>query len=81
MPARQVPEVIVGPAKVHGLELEPGLVETMVRDMETEDALPLLAYTLRRLWENLAATVAWTYASTKRSAGWRAPCGPRPSRC
>jgi len=43
--------VIEGPAQVAGLELEAGLVQDMVADTETEDALPLLAFTLRELWE------------------------------
>lgn len=44
-------KVIEGPAEVAGLKLEPGLTELMIKDTETEDALPLLAFTLRELWE------------------------------
>jgi WD40 repeat protein len=44
-------KVIEGPAEVAGLELEPGLSELLVKDTDTEDALPLLAFTLRELWE------------------------------
>lgn len=44
-------QVIEGPASVAELELEPGLVQEMVADTATEDALPLLAFTLRELWE------------------------------
>ncbi|MFC3284521.1 nSTAND1 domain-containing NTPase [Litchfieldella rifensis] len=43
--------VIEGPAELAGLELETGLVGAMVADTATEDALPLLAFTLRELWE------------------------------
>ncbi|MDI5935758.1 TIR domain-containing protein [Halomonas kalidii] len=43
--------VIEGPAELAGLELEPGLVRAMVADTATQDALPLLAFTLRELWE------------------------------
>jgi hypothetical protein len=39
------------PARVAELTLEPGLVSQMVSDTGTEDALPLLAFTLRELWE------------------------------
>ncbi|MBL9135553.1 MAG: TIR domain-containing protein [Verrucomicrobiales bacterium] len=39
------------PAMVAGLTLETGLTELMVKDTETADALPLLAFTLRELWE------------------------------
>lgn len=43
--------VIEGPAKIAGLELRPGLVQAMISDTETSDALPLLAFTLRELYE------------------------------
>jgi WD40 repeat protein len=43
--------VIRGPAEVAGLELEEGLVERMVSDTQTSDALPLLAFALRQLYE------------------------------
>ena len=45
-------EIIEGPAAVANLELEPGLVQAMLQDTEAEDALPLLAFTLRELWEH-----------------------------
>jgi len=48
-------EIISKPALLAGIELEPGLVETMVRDTGTADALPLLAFTLNRLWRDYAA--------------------------
>ena len=44
-------QVIEGPAELAGIELQAGLVQAMVGDTETEDALPLLAFTLRELWE------------------------------
>lgn len=43
--------VIEGPAKIAGLELGPGLVQAMISDTDTSDALPLLAFTLRELYE------------------------------
>lgn len=51
MPLRNFPAIIQGPAQLAGLQLDDGLVETMVRDTGTRDALPLLAFTLRRLYE------------------------------
>ena len=44
-------EIIEGPANLAGLHLQDGLVDTMVRDTGAHDALPLLAFTLRRLYE------------------------------
>ena len=47
-----VGEIIEGPAAVANLEFEPGLVQAMLQDTEAEGALPLLAFTLRELWEH-----------------------------
>jgi WD40 repeat protein len=44
-------EVIEGPARLAGLELEAGLTGAIVADAATDDALPLLAFALRELWE------------------------------
>lgn len=43
--------VIEGPARIASLELGPGLVQVMISDTKTADALPLLAFTLRELYE------------------------------
>ena len=44
--------VIEGPARIAGLQLGPGLVQAVVSDTKTADALPLLAFTLRELYES-----------------------------
>ena len=44
-------QVIERPAELVGLELEPRLVRQLVNDTEAQDALPLLAFTLRELWQ------------------------------
>ena len=51
MPLRNFPAIIQGPARLAGVQLDDGLVETIVHDTGTRDALPLLAFTLRRLYE------------------------------
>ena len=43
--------VIEGPAEMIGLTLENGLAKIMMDDAETDDALPLLAFTLREMYE------------------------------
>lgn len=48
-------EVIEGPARVQDLRLEDGLAEAMAADARSEDALPLLAFTLRELYERSGA--------------------------
>ena len=46
-----VAQVIRGPAELAGIELETGLVQKMIRDADTDDALPLLAFNLRELYD------------------------------
>ncbi|HRP66615.1 MAG TPA: TIR domain-containing protein [Thauera sp.] len=52
MDASHFAEIISGPARVAGLELEEGLVEALAHDTGRPDALPLLAFTLNRLWRD-----------------------------
>ncbi|MFE9578041.1 TIR domain-containing protein [Nocardia sp. NPDC006044] len=46
-------EVIEGPARVAGLTIEDGLVDKLLADTGTGDALPLLAFTLEQLASGL----------------------------
>jgi hypothetical protein len=48
-------EIIEGPARVAGLKVEPAFVERAIHDTATEDALPLLAFALRRLHEQFGS--------------------------
>jgi formylglycine-generating enzyme required for sulfatase activity len=51
IPLARIPRLIEGPAAVASLLVEPGLVEAILRDMQTPDALPLLAHTLRLIYD------------------------------
>jgi len=62
-------QVVQGPAEIAGVELEPGLVQAIVDDTETDDALPLLAFTLRELWENYGADGVLTIREYKDDLG------------
>jgi len=55
MAMAQISEIIKGPAKVAGLEVEEAFVQQAAADAETEDALPLLAFALRELYERFGA--------------------------
>ncbi|MGH8865691.1 MAG: toll/interleukin-1 receptor domain-containing protein, partial [Pyrinomonadaceae bacterium] len=44
--------VIEEPAKLGAIELEPGLADSLLKDTETPDALPLLSFTLSVLWRD-----------------------------
>lgn len=70
MTLKHFSEIISKPAQVAGLELEPGLVETLVQDTGTADALPLLAFTLNRLWRDFGQDGTITLAEyTERIGG------------
>lgn len=55
--------VIERPAQLYGVEVEPGLVDEMMKDAQQEDALPLLAFALQRLWRHYAAMGRLTRAN------------------
>ncbi|MEA3276220.1 MAG: TIR domain-containing protein, partial [Pseudomonadota bacterium] len=57
LPAERFPAIIRAPEQLTGLRIDADLVERMCRDTRTRDALPLLAYTLRRMWDNEAFRV------------------------
>ena len=44
-------QIIEEPARLGQIQLEPGLADLLLQDTETADAMPLLAFTLRMLWE------------------------------
>jgi WD40 repeat protein len=62
MPLGSFAQIIEGPAQLAGLQLADGLVQTMVDDTGTRDALPLLAFTLRRLYERFGSDGRLTVA-------------------
>ena len=51
MQITRIPQIIEGPARVAGLRVDDAFVQQAVRDAETADALPLLAFALRELYD------------------------------
>jgi WD40 repeat protein len=51
VPVHRFADVIEGPAARYGIQIDPDLVEVMIEDIPGEDALPLLAFALQRLWQ------------------------------
>jgi tetratricopeptide (TPR) repeat protein len=51
MPIERLGLIVNGPAKIVGLAVEQGLVSALMRDAKTHDALPLVAFILRRLYD------------------------------
>ncbi len=66
--------VIEGPARIAGLELGPGLVQAMISDTETSDALPLLAFTLRELYEGFGQDKLLTLGEYRDKLGRLGGC-------
>lgn len=69
MGAANLAECIEKPAELAGLELEPGLVQAMVADTGTQDALPLLAFALHALWRKRGAEGRLTLADYRDDLG------------
>ena len=51
MPLERVQQIIRGPAQVAGVNVDDDLIARATADAETEDALPLLAFALRELYD------------------------------
>lgn len=54
MSEADIAEVIEGPARDADVEIEPALVRELTKEALSSNALPLLAFTLRELWERCA---------------------------
>ena len=53
MPLENLPDIIRGPARIARLKVDDGLIVAATRDAATRDALPLLAFALRELYEKV----------------------------
>jgi tetratricopeptide (TPR) repeat protein len=62
MPLERVPRLVEGPAAIAALNVEKGLSERIARDVESAEALPLLAHTLWLLHRRGAAEKKLTLA-------------------
>ena len=60
IPGYRFESVVEEPAKRYGVEVDHALVDAVIGDAPKEDALPLLAFALQRLWRQYAASGALT---------------------
>jgi hypothetical protein len=51
LPVERIGDIVRGPARVAGLDVEDGLVSRIASDARTTDALPLVAFALRRIYD------------------------------
>jgi len=56
MPLERVRDIVCGPAKLAGITVDDALVTEMMADARTDDALPLLAFALRELYDRSVST-------------------------
>lgn len=75
MSETDIEDVIAGPARETEIELDPKLVAALVSESGTPNALPLLAFTLRELWERAADDRKLTYDEYERLGGIRKVIG------
>jgi tetratricopeptide (TPR) repeat protein len=62
MPIERLGLIVKGPAEIVGLTIEDNLVSALMRDAKTHDALPLVAFVLRRLYDRHSSGGILTHA-------------------
>jgi len=55
LPVERIGDIVRGPARVTGLDVEDGLVARIAADARSTDALPLVAFALRRIYDQFGA--------------------------
>src|SRR5262249_36728063 len=63
IPVFRFDSVVEEPAKRYGVTVDTILVDALMEDAPKDDALPLLAFALQRLWRQYAASGALTRAN------------------
>ena len=71
VPVFRFDSVVEEPAKRYGVEVDNALVDALMDDAPKEDALPLLAFALQRLWRQYAASGALSRTNYDRVGGLR----------
>jgi formylglycine-generating enzyme required for sulfatase activity len=69
LPVFRFDEIVEAPARRYGVEIDPALTDALMDEAPRDDALPLLAFALRRLWDQFGA------ARTLRLQDYRAMGG------
>jgi WD40 repeat protein len=69
LPVVRFPDVIENPAARAEIALDPGLVTAMIADAKAKDALPLLAFTLREMYERCRAQSKFTLSVYRDDLG------------
>jgi WD40 repeat protein len=76
MPLERVRDIVLGPAKLAGITVDDALVTEMMADARTDDALPLLAFALRELYDRSAGTRHMTVEAYRAMGDAQAQLSP-----
>jgi hypothetical protein len=87
MPLARVRDIIEGPARVAGLTVDDALIVAAMNDAATDDALPLLAFALRELYDRFGQKNSLRLKPIARSATTprifrrsKTPCAAKPTK-
>jgi formylglycine-generating enzyme required for sulfatase activity len=69
MPTYYHDSVVEEPVRRYGHEIEQSLLEALMKDIPDADALPLLAFTLQRLWQQFASSGNLTKQNYEKLGG------------
>jgi hypothetical protein len=69
LPAFRFSDVIEAPAKRYNVEIDPAMIDALMEDAPKNDALPLLAFAMQRLWRQYASSSALTLANYQAVGG------------
>jgi hypothetical protein len=83
IPVFRFDSIVEEPAKRYGVEFDPILVDTLMEHAPKDDALPLLAFTLQRLWQQYEPSPILTKENYDKLGGLKVlidnrqnvPCG------
>jgi hypothetical protein len=76
LPPDRVRDIIEGPARVAGIEVDNAMMAAAIKDAGTDDALPLLAFVLRELYDRCAGRNRLTYEAYRSIGDEQAQLSP-----
>jgi predicted AAA+ superfamily ATPase len=76
LPLERVRDIIEGPASVVGLDVDNALTVAAIKDASTDDALPLLAFALRELYDRFAKSGGLTIDAYRALGDEKASLSP-----
>jgi hypothetical protein len=76
MPVERVGSLVRGPAELVHLTVDEEMIAALTADAESDDALPLIAFLLRRMYDTIGTDTAWTPAHYQAMGDRRADRTP-----